>query len=89
MGATGKFANVAASGVAAPVVDDLVSETPGPCGGGDPWPAEALSGQPPASSYASGEIIRFYPSRVFTWGLGPEHPGIDGRPVAAVQSDQP
>jgi pyridoxamine 5'-phosphate oxidase family protein len=89
MGSTRKFANVAATGVAALVVDDLASR--------DPWTvrgveirgrAVALSGQPPASSYASGEIIRLYPSRVITWGLDPEHPGMNGRTVAAVQPDQ-
>lgn len=82
MGSTRKFANVAATGVAALVVDDIVSR--------DPWTvrgieirgrAEALSGQPTDSPHASGEIIRIHPTRIITWGLDSAHPAMTGRTV--------
>jgi len=87
MGGTRKFRNVGATAVAALVVDDLVSR--------DPWTvrgieirgwAEALSGVDPISSYASGEIIRIHPTRVISWGLDPNEPGMIGRtiPVAGA-----
>ena len=84
MGKTRKFSNVSATGVAALVVDDLVSR--------DPWTvrgveirgrAEALSGQEPSSGYASGEIIRIHPSRVISWGIDPDRPGMKGRDIHA------
>src|ERR1700679_1767975 len=83
MGGTRKFGNVRATGVAALVVDDLVSR--------DPWTvrgveirgrAEAISGIDPISAYAGGEIIRIHPSRVISWGLDPDHPGMNGRSVS-------
>ena len=83
MGQTRKFSNVAATGVAALVIDDLVSR--------DPWTvrgveirgrAEAISGQERSSAYASGEIIRIHPSRVISWGIDPDRPGMRGRDVA-------
>jgi pyridoxamine 5'-phosphate oxidase family protein len=82
MGTTKKFANVAATGVAALVVDDLASR--------DPWTvrgveirgrAEALSGQDPVAAYATGDIIRIHPTRVISWGLDPEHDGMRGRTI--------
>jgi len=83
MGASRKFANVAATGVAALVVDDVVSQ--------DSWTvrgveirgrAEALSGVEPQNSYASSEVIRIHPTRVISWGLDPEHPNMKGRTIA-------
>lgn len=71
LGESRKFHNVAANGVVALVVDDLVSR--------DPWRvrgveirgnAEALVDQDPASTYASREVIRIHPRRVISWGLG-------------------
>lgn len=82
MGGTRKFANVAATGVAALIIDDLASR--------DPWTvrgveirgrAEAISGIEPTSSYGSGEIIRLHPSRVISWGLDPDRPGMSGRTI--------
>jgi pyridoxamine 5'-phosphate oxidase family protein len=82
MGGTRKFANVAATGVAALVIDDLASR--------DPWTvrgveirgrAEAISGIEPTSSYGSGEIIRLHPSRVISWGLDPDRAGMSGRTI--------
>jgi len=80
MGVTHKFANVRVTGVAALVVDDLASR--------DPWTvrgieirgaAEALSGHEDGFSYGSGEVIRIHPSRIISWGLDPDHPGMNGR----------
>ncbi|MGH3936577.1 MAG: hypothetical protein ACRDS1_16625, partial [Pseudonocardiaceae bacterium] len=50
--------------------------------------AEALINQTPASSYTSPEVIRIYPHRVISWGIGPE-PGMHGRDVdsAAASSE--
>ncbi|HUD17957.1 MAG TPA: PPOX class F420-dependent oxidoreductase [Acidimicrobiales bacterium] len=82
MGGTRKFANVAATGVAVLVIDDLASR--------DPWTvrgveirgrAEAISGIEPTSSYGSGEMIRLHPSRVISWGLDPDRPGMSGRTI--------
>ena len=88
MGSTRKFANVGATGVAALVVDDLASR--------DPWTvrgveirgrAEAISGAVPNSTYESGEIIRLYPSRVISWGIDPDRPGMHGRTIPAPGPD--
>jgi pyridoxamine 5'-phosphate oxidase family protein len=82
MGTTRKFANVATTPFASLVVDDLVSK--------DPWTvrgieirgrAEAISGQEPRNSYSSPDIIRITPTRIISWGLDPEHPGMTGRTV--------
>jgi pyridoxamine 5'-phosphate oxidase family protein len=82
MGTTRKFANVAARPFAALVVDDLVSR--------DPWTvrgieirgrAEALTGQEPANSYSSPDIIRIHPTRIISWGLDSENPAMSGRTV--------
>ena len=87
MGGTRKFANVNATGVAALVVDDLVSR--------DPWTvrgieirgtAEAISGIDPISPSAGGEIIRIHPIRVISWGLDPGHPGMTGRTLPASEA---
>jgi pyridoxamine 5'-phosphate oxidase family protein len=82
MGRTRKFANVAATGRAALVVDDLVSRDPWTVRGieirGD---AEALSAAAPGSSGLSGEIIRLHPRRVLAWGLDPDVPGMHARNV--------
>ena len=82
MGTTRKFANVATTPFASLVVDDLVSK--------DPWTvrgieirgrAEAISGQEPRNSYSGPDIIRITPTRIISWGLDPEHPGMTGRTV--------
>jgi pyridoxamine 5'-phosphate oxidase family protein len=87
MGGTRKFGNVRATGVAALVVDDVVSR--------DPWTvrgveirgrAEAISGIDPISAYASGEIIRIHPSRVISWGLDPDRTGMNGRNISKPES---
>jgi pyridoxamine 5'-phosphate oxidase family protein len=71
MGTTRKFRNVSANPMVAFVVDDLVSV--------QPWRvrcveirgrAEALSDQPPPIQGMSPEIIRIYPERVISFGLG-------------------
>jgi len=71
MGASRKFRNLAANPQVAFVVDDLASV--------QPWRvrcveirghAEALRDQPSAPGM-SGEIIRVYPDRVISFGLGP------------------
>jgi pyridoxamine 5'-phosphate oxidase family protein len=69
MGASRKFHNIASNPQVAFVVDDLESV--------DPWKvrgvqirgaAEALTNQ--QVSGASSEVIRIYPRRVQSWGLG-------------------
>jgi pyridoxamine 5'-phosphate oxidase family protein len=73
LGTTRKFANIAANGNVAFVVDDLASV--------NPWvvrcleirgTAEALTGQVPLSPYMSPEIIRIHPRRIISWGMGPD-----------------
>jgi pyridoxamine 5'-phosphate oxidase family protein len=74
--------------VAALVVDDLVA--------GDPWTvrgveirgiAEAVTRDESTFSYRSGEIIRIYRSRVISWGLDPDRPGMNGRTIGAFQAN--
>ena len=87
LGATHKFQNVAANGAVALVIDDLVSMSPWTVRGVEiRGHAEALVGQTPRSSYSSSEIIRIYPRRVISWGIGPE-PGMHGRDVDSVTTD--
>jgi pyridoxamine 5'-phosphate oxidase family protein len=82
MGATRKFANVRATGVAALVVDDLASRDPWTVRGVEirGW-AEVIIGAESGPSYGSGELIRIHPSRVISWGLDPDHPGMNGRTI--------
>ncbi len=70
MGSTRKFANVAATGKAAFVIDDVVDA--------DIWTvrgieirgtAEALEDVEPPTPYFSPEIIRIHPDRIIVWGL--------------------
>jgi pyridoxamine 5'-phosphate oxidase family protein len=86
MGKSRKFANVAATHVAALVVDDLVSS--------DPWTvrgieirgtAEALREQE-TTGHFSPEVIRIHPTRIISWGLDPDHPGMNGRTVGGTSS---
>lgn len=71
MGRSKKFRNVAASGRAAFVIDDIASF--------DPWEvrgveirgtAEALTDQEPPMPGFSKELIRIHPRRIISWGLG-------------------
>jgi pyridoxamine 5'-phosphate oxidase family protein len=71
LGQSKKFRNVAATGQAAFVIDDIASV--------DPWvvrgvevrgTAEALTGQEPPMRGFSNEIIRIHPRRIISWGLG-------------------
>lgn len=71
MGQSKKFRNVAASGRAAFVIDDIASL--------DPWTvrgveirgtAEALTDQEPPMRGFSKELIRIHPRRIISWGLG-------------------
>jgi pyridoxamine 5'-phosphate oxidase family protein len=73
MGHSRKFANVAANGRVAFVVDDVRSVTP--------WEvrcleirgvAEALTDQDPPGPYFSREVIRIHPQRIISFGLGPD-----------------
>ena len=68
-----QFHNVAANGKVAFVVDDVPST--------DPWTtrrfevrgnATALTGQRRRDGYLSGEIIPIHPTRIISWGLGPD-----------------
>lgn len=73
MGATAKFRNVVANGQVAFVVDDIASL--------DPWTVrcleirgrgEARDAPSPPRPGTSGEIIRIWPRRIISWGLGPD-----------------
>jgi pyridoxamine 5'-phosphate oxidase family protein len=76
MARTRKFRNVAATGRAALVVDDLRSR--------DPWEvrgievrgrAEATSVDDPPIPGATSDVIIVHPDTVFTWGV---EPGVEG-----------
>jgi pyridoxamine 5'-phosphate oxidase family protein len=68
MDATKKFRDVARSGRAAIVVDDLASTNPWkPRGVEVRGRAEALTGAQP--------LIRIHPDRIVSWGLEPQHVG--------------
>jgi pyridoxamine 5'-phosphate oxidase family protein len=65
-----KYRNVAATGRAALVIDDLASR--------DPWTvrgieirgrAEATTSDPPAVPGATNDVIRVHPDTIFTWGI--------------------
>jgi pyridoxamine 5'-phosphate oxidase family protein len=83
MGQSRKFANVAANGQAAFVVDDIASL--------NPWvvrcleirgQAEALTGQEPPMPSMSRELIRIHPRRIISWGLGADGQQSSRRDVA-------
>ena len=76
MGGSRKFRNVAATGVAAFVVDDIASR--------DPWTvrgvevrghAEALADVDPPTAGMSREVIRIAPVLIRSWGLGSDDDG--------------
>jgi pyridoxamine 5'-phosphate oxidase family protein len=70
MGTTRKFANVAATGKAALVVDDVLDATTWTVRGIEiRGTAEALSEVEPPAPYFSAEIIRIHPDRIIAWGL--------------------
>jgi pyridoxamine 5'-phosphate oxidase family protein len=80
MGTTRKFRNVAETGRAAIVVDDLVSR--------DPWTvrgievrgrAEAVADQRPPMPGTTADVIRIHPDTVFTWGVEPGATGMTRR----------
>lgn len=83
MGTTRKFRNVAATGRAAIVVDDVASR--------DPWRvrgievrgrAEATTvGEPPIPGTTT-DVIRVHPDTVFSWGIDPDSPGMARRDAA-------
>ena len=70
MGATRKFRNVAATGRAAFVVDDILSLSPWHVRGIEiRGRAEALTDATPPRPGFSNEVIRIHPRRVIAWGL--------------------
>lgn len=80
MGRTRKFRNVAETGRAALVVDDIRSR--------DPWevrgieirgPAEAVTLDEPPIRGTTADVIRIIPETVFTWGLEPGAAGMTRR----------
>lgn len=78
MGTTRKFANVAGTGKASLVVDDVVDESTWAVRGIEiRGIAEAPTGVEPPTPYFSAEIIRIHPDRVIAWGLE-ETPGPAG-----------
>lgn len=83
MGATRKYRNVRVNPNVALVVDDLASVDPWRVRGVEirGW-AEALEGQQAAVRGMSGEIIRIHPTRIISWGLDPDQPGMAARDVA-------
>jgi pyridoxamine 5'-phosphate oxidase family protein len=85
MGATRKFRNVRANPNVALVVDDVASV--------DPWVvrgveirgvARALDDQVPPMSRMSRQVIRIAPTRIISWGVDPDQPGMATRDVSAA-----
>jgi len=84
LGATRKFRNVAATGRAAFVVDDIESLQPWRVRGIEiRGRAEALTDQDPGRAYYSREVIRIHPEQIFSWGIEPNADGMQKRTVAA------
>lgn len=82
MGASRKFKNVQRGGGVAFVVDDIASVAPWRVRGIEVrGVAEALTDQPRANSYTSGEIIRIHPRWIHSWGLDPSRPNSGSRRV--------
>jgi pyridoxamine 5'-phosphate oxidase family protein len=86
MAASRKFRNVAASGRAAFVVDDIASV--------DPWrvrcveirgPAEAITAPADSTAPVQGPIIRIHPRRIISFGL--EDPDRDPHELAVSKRD--
>jgi len=80
-----KFANIENNPQVSFVVDDLASV--------QPWrvraveirgEAQAVRAAPdgPQSGHFSGDVIRIRPTRILSWGLDPERPGMQKRNVA-------
>ncbi len=61
--ASRKFQNVAANGAVALVVDDLASR--------DPWTVRGVEIRGHAEALGNPDVIRIYPRRVISGGLGP------------------
>jgi len=82
MGGTRKFRNVAATGQAAFVVDDIVSFRPWQVRGIEiRGSAEALSDVDPPMRGFSRELIRIRPRRIISWSVDPAQEGMRGRTV--------
>lgn len=70
MGTTRKFANVAATGVASLVIDDVADPVNWAVRGVEiRGNAEALRDVEPPTPYMSREILRIHPTRIISWGL--------------------
>ena len=75
MGTTRKFANVAATGVASLVIDDVADPVNWKVRGIEiRGNAQALRDVEPPTPYMSHEIVRIHPTRIISWGLD-ETPG--------------
>ncbi len=74
---TKKFRDVARSGRAAIVIDDLASTTP--------WRPRGIEVRGRAEAVTDPEpLIRLYPERIVSWGVGPER---SARTVATEPAD--
>ncbi len=81
LGGTRKYANVQANGIAAFVIDDMLSANPLRLRGIEiRGNAEALAEQQPEPAGFGREIIRIRPRRVVCWGIDAAEPGIFGGP---------
>jgi pyridoxamine 5'-phosphate oxidase family protein len=70
MGTTRKFANVAVTGVASLVIDDVADPINWAVRGVEiRGNAEALRDVEPPTPYMSREIVRIHPTRIISWGL--------------------
>ncbi len=77
MGKTRKFANVAATGVASLVIDDVADPINWAVRGVEiRGNAEALRDVEPPTPYMSREIVRIYPTRIISWGLDTNTRGV-------------
>jgi pyridoxamine 5'-phosphate oxidase family protein len=82
LGTTRKYRNVAETGRAAIVIDDLVSR--------DPWTVRGIEVRGRAEATVADEaplpgmtsdVIRIHPDTVFAWGIDPDAPRLTRRDV--------
>jgi pyridoxamine 5'-phosphate oxidase family protein len=86
---TQKFRNLAANQQVSFVIDDVVSRRPWRVRGIEiRGRAEGLYDQPvpPDLVFLSNELIRIYPSRIFTWGIDDEHVAMTRRSVVQPEA---
>jgi pyridoxamine 5'-phosphate oxidase family protein len=85
MATTQKFKNIADNGKVSIVIDEVVSRMPWRVRGMEiRGIGEALFDQeiPPELEFLSPELIRIHPTRIYTWGVDPDHLAMTRRTSA-------